>query len=346
MKKIVSIFLLLIILTASLASCTDDDGAPRGMKLASDRTAVDYSFYIPEEWIIDEMSTFSRAHAKGELSSVSVFTLDCDSEVTISDWWSTTYRPQIEGTMKDFAFVEQIDSLVVDKKSASAFVFTSSRAEGIVNKHRLTITKNGSKMYVIWFTSLVSEEHDYYSEELVYLNDIVNVFEFSEKQVATPLAPFEDESAPEGMMLISNKNIVLYSLYVPSTWIIDEQSAMTMAHASNENKSSVSVMQWNMAQGLTTIDEWWNDYHKAEMQSTWQQRFVIKSEGTEVTLGANEAKAYEYEISLSGLTYRFYVVASIDQGSIHVLTYTSTADLFESELNTVKEQIIPNFKFN
>ncbi|MBR2296737.1 MAG: hypothetical protein IKA43_04940 [Clostridia bacterium] len=346
-KKIISVILLLILMLPALVACGNDDGVPKGMKLASNRTRVDYSFFVPKEWVIDEMSDFSRAHSDNETTSISVFTFDCDSEITINDWWQNEYLPKITPTLKEYKFVEQTDKVVVDKKSASAYVFVTSRDEGSLNKHRVTITKNDSKMYVIWYTSLVTSDTDYYLENLGTLSTILSVFRFTPiTQDSAPLKPFEDENAPEGMMLISDKSIVLYSLYVPSTWIIDEQSAMTMAHVSEQNKSSVSVMQWNMTKDTTTIDKWWQDYHKAELQSTFGERLVIDSEGTEVKLGEAEAKAYEYHIWLSGMTYKYYVVASIDQGSIHVLTYTSTEELYDDEIDTVKEQILPNFSFN
>lgn len=345
MKKII-ITALAVIMALSLFSCADDDGAPNGMKLASDRARVDYSLYIPDEWVIDEKSTFCRAHAQSETASVSVFDFICQPDITIDEWWNDIYAPQIAPTLKEYAFIDSVDGIVVNKSAATAYVFTSARDEGASYKHRVTITKNGAKMYVIWYTALVTKDTDYYLESISAYNDIVNTFKISEIVGTSALAPFEDENTPEGMMLISNPNIVLYSLYVPRTWIIDDQSAMTMAHVSSEDKSSVSVMQWNITRDLTTIDGWWNDFHKKEMSATFGERFKVTSEGTEASLGQREAKAYEYEIALNGMTYQFYVVAAMDQGSIHVFTYTSVFGKYEQGLSIVKEQILPNFKFN
>ena len=101
-KKIISVILLLILMLPALVACGNDDGVPKGMKLASNRTRVDYSFFVPKEWVIDEMSDFSRAHSDNETTSISVFTFDCDSEITINDWWQNEYLPKITPTLKEY----------------------------------------------------------------------------------------------------------------------------------------------------------------------------------------------------------------------------------------------------
>lgn len=57
LKKILALFLALLSLSFSLAFLTacgeeGEDGAPYGMKLASDPELVDYLLYVPEDWVI------------------------------------------------------------------------------------------------------------------------------------------------------------------------------------------------------------------------------------------------------------------------------------------------------
>lgn len=155
----------------------------------------------------------------------------------------------------------------------------------------------------------------------------------------------KDEGVPDGMKLASNTDIVLYSLFVPEDWIIDEQSAMTMAHVSDSNKSSVSVMQWNMSQDSTTVDEWWTNYHKKELSASFPS-FTVLEEGTETIVDSRPAKSYTYTITFSETVYKYYVIGVLDQGSVHVITYTSTEELYEEALTVVKDEIVANFRFN
>ena len=63
MNKIISVFLILV-LVLGLASCgASEDGTPYGMKLASNREIVGYSLYVPEDWqvTISNGSTMAQA---------------------------------------------------------------------------------------------------------------------------------------------------------------------------------------------------------------------------------------------------------------------------------------------
>ena len=165
----------------------------------------------------------------------------------------------------------------------------------------------------------------------------------------------KDDEAPDGMKLASNKDIVAYSLFVPEEWTIDEQSAMTVAHVSSADKSSVSVMQWNLTSSLKSIDDWWT-FHKQENTEAFPSLTVVE-EGVEGIIDNRPSKSYTYTIEQTGLStdgkelktvYKFYVTAVIDQGSIHIITYTSTDEmgLYDKNITTVKDKILPNFKFN
>ena len=147
------------------------------------------------------------------------------------------------------------------------------------------------------------------------------------------------------MKLASNKKVVLYSLYVPSEWVIAQSDAMTLAYVSEQNKSSVSVMQWNLTEDTKTIDLWWENYHKKELQNTFDS-FSVLEEGVEWTVDGISAKCYTYTVTISGTTYKYLVTVVIDQGSLHAITYTSTEALYDETLPIVKDQILANMKFN
>lgn len=334
-----------------LVSC-ENDGAPRGMKLASDNSKVDYLFYIPEEWTVDEMSDFSRAHAESDAVSVSVFTFPLSEDIEISEWWSATYLPTLQKTLYSLSSLDSGKTGMVDGKFAVTFELTSEQEikEGedllpLTYKHKITVTKNGGSMYVIWYNGTITDKVDFYTESIGALDGILAEFKFSPIVEGEDITPENDKNAPEGMKLASNKDIVLYSLYVPNSWIIDESSAMTLAHVSNENKSSVSVMQWNITDDSTTVDDWWKNYHRAELEKTFDS-FTVIEEGTPCTVDGKDGKSYTYTVEIANKTYKYLVTSVIDKGSVHVITYTSTPELYEETLTVVKEQILASFKFN
>ncbi len=60
MKKIISLFFAVLMLV-SLAACGAEGDVPLGMKLASNREIVDYTLYIPEDWVIISQKGMTQA---------------------------------------------------------------------------------------------------------------------------------------------------------------------------------------------------------------------------------------------------------------------------------------------
>ena len=147
------------------------------------------------------------------------------------------------------------------------------------------------------------------------------------------------------MKLASNTDIVQYLLYVPSDWTVKDRSASTVAYVSEQNKSSVSVAQWNLTSEYTTIDAWWA-LALDEYTNTMPDFALVGEQGIARTLDGAEAKEYNYTARFSGVTYKYCVIASIDQGSIHVITYTSTEELFNEAYPIFNEAILGAFKFD
>ena len=154
---------------------------------------------------------------------------------------------------------------------------------------------------------------------------------------------------PNGMKLASNTSVVDYSLFVPESWIIDASDGKTMAHVSENDRSSVSVAQWNLTSDISSVDKWWDNY-KEQIGEVFTEMTVI-TEGEKLVVDGKAASKYVYSAKLGESKYPFMVVATIRNGSIYVITYTSMGEiddensLFAKNLGTVNS-IIENFRFN
>ena len=158
----------------------------------------------------------------------------------------------------------------------------------------------------------------------------------------------EDDDAPDGMKRISDPNLVGYSLYVPAAWISDLKSGVVSAYHSQTDASSIVMNQWNLTSDMTTVEAWWEQYTPA-FSATFTD-FALESE-EECFLGGAKARKYVYTAKMpTGQgeelmeTFRFMQVATVRRGMIYVFTYTSTAEVYESNLTDV-QSILDNFKF-
>ena len=154
---------------------------------------------------------------------------------------------------------------------------------------------------------------------------------------------------PKGMKLASDTSIVDYSLFVPEKWIIDSNDGKTMAHVSESDRSSVSVAQWNLTGDISSVDKWWENY-KEQIGEVFTD-ITVTTEAEKAVVDGKAASKYVYSAKLGENKYPFMVVATVRNGSIYVITYTSIGEiddensLFSKNLGTVNS-IIENFRFN
>ena len=127
-RRILSVLLIVLALCA-LSSCSGKTDVPKGMKLASDTSIVDYSLFVPEKWIIDISNGATMAHVSdADRSNVSVAQWNLTEELSsIESWWED-YKEQLNdddkkvfsGTM---TVVTEGEKTLLDGKAASKYVY-------------------------------------------------------------------------------------------------------------------------------------------------------------------------------------------------------------------------------
>ena len=148
---------------------------------------------------------------------------------------------------------------------------------------------------------------------------------------------------PKGMQLASNTDIVDYKLFVPEEWTVDRRSDFTSSVAFASDHSSISVSQWNLTDSTRNYDTWWTNEFKPELEYILHNPTII-SEGDEIQIDGTDSKKYVYTGETREGKYKFMTVATIRQGSIYVITYTSTEELYDKHINEVNK-ILENIKF-
>jgi hypothetical protein len=155
----------------------------------------------------------------------------------------------------------------------------------------------------------------------------------------------DESDVPDGMQLASDTKIVDYNLYVPEDWIVDTNPALavSMAHVSASDRSNISVAQWNLTTDTSTVDKWWENEYKQQLIDSLNADITL--EGKEIIIDGKSAKQYEFSAVIDGTTYKYMVSATVRNGSIYVITYTSNEENYDKNLDDVSA-ILENMKFN
>ena len=361
MKKHLILTILILVLSVFITSCGADmapDGKPipDGMKLASDMSRVNYAMFVPEDWLIDLQTNVTMAHVNpGDLTSVQMTSCKLSSDITDLDTWWAQYKQELESA-GSVEIVKENEKAVIDGVAAKKVTYKITLTVEFIENGENKVSEKTYKcivvgvikndcIYELLYNSvedLTAEDGGPFSTNMEAFEEILKNIRLTDKLYPSDKEEIKDENSPSGMKLASNTDIVDYSLYIPDSWIIDNQTGNTLAHVSDSDKSSIQVGQWNFTKNLKDFDTWWVEYKKQlERVST----VVEISELTDTTVNGVAAKKAEYIIKVGSNEYKCLVNAIVRKNSVYVILYTSTLDGYDANTDDVKA-IIDNFKFN
>ena len=341
MKRITSIILILATLLslALLTSCKKSD-APEGMQLVKGGIDYAYSFYAPEEWVVANL---------GEVACTYASRVD-----TTSMTFAETTRP--EGSIKDYFESEKAlfpyeITVVTDGESCSfgnadklalKYVYTYEYKKASYTCMQIFV-ENGEQFYIFTYTASSSErepEKSYYQYYLEKVQASIDAFKFNNKTSPAPTAPSYEKDA-DGYLLVSDKRVSGFSLYVPDTYTVDYSSALVSVSREGKN-----VTMSETTYPASTQDEYWKKRREdieaiadkitnenGETVSSFKE--IAASEKIDAA-NADAAVKYEYSYVLDGVEYRVCQILARKGtigGSVYVFTYTATANEYESGLS-------------
>ncbi len=162
------------------------------------------------------------------------------------------------------------------------------------------------------------------------------------------VASCSNGDAPRGMKIACDTSIVDYTLYVPESWIIDSMGHTSSAHASDSDRSSISVKKTS----VDTIDKWWQSYKNA-LTTTFKD-LKLEIEGEDYVLATLNGKKYAFTASFNNASYYKYEIIAIEKGGYvyeilikyqGIMKNGTVSYSDEIHKDNIKK-ILDNFKFN
>lgn len=173
--------LSIVLIVCAFTSCSDKDDVPKGMKLASDTSVVDYSLFVPEEWmIVTRNGATSVQVSKTDCSSVSVAQWNLTDEISSIDAWWEDYKEQMNNIFAEMTVVTEGEKTVVDGKAASKYIYYGT-FNGVKYTYMVVATIRNNSIYVITYTSMgeVDDEKNLFAKNLGTVNSIIENFRFN-----------------------------------------------------------------------------------------------------------------------------------------------------------------------
>ena len=155
-------------------------------------------------------------------------------------------------------------------------------------------------------------------------------------------------TVPNGMQAIASE-AADYDLIVPSEWLVDTTVGMTSAYMEDRTRSSISVCANEISGKITSADAYWELFSE-QFTSTFADFTMLDSEPVSVTVGSAyennsvEGLKYRYTATVGDTKYQWMQILFIRNATMYIMTYTATADVYESHLDDVND-VIAYFSF-
>ena len=344
--KILSAFLLCVMLISSFSACSEQSDAPEGFQLVACE-GDKFRLYVPTQgWSPNtESGTTSALFSADPVIAINVFVADDAGEMTVEDYWKYSESNfKKEFGEENYSFVGS-EKATLGGQPAQKFVyevktdlFVKDEDDQIVTYRIMTILCSyKGEMYVFTYTAPAEERFDMHLEDVEGEGGILDYFRFDVPYSGEGKVYPDNVEIPEGMKLISTDERP-YRFFVPEGWVTNNKADFSAAYYSSTDSSNVSLQY--LILGSLEMDKTVEEYF-AECEERYKKVFesyellVVE----DVTMDGVAAKKYTYTIVSGGVTYK-QMQAIVERGStMYVLTYTALPENFESHLGDVDKMI-------
>lgn len=176
MKKLLCAIALLLVL-ASLASCTPKiPDVPEGMiEVSNDK--VDYHLYVPDDWTAETSTgVITAKYSDSIMVNVSMMAATVTEETKdIESYWSQ-YTDNFSSTIEGFELLKENEAVLLDGHEASRYVYKGTVAGSVEAQYQQVICIKDGIIYIFTYTA----SPDKYEEYLSDVEDMLKNFKFKD----------------------------------------------------------------------------------------------------------------------------------------------------------------------
>lgn len=160
----------------------------------------------------------------------------------------------------------------------------------------------------------------------------------------------DEGDAPDGMKA-AHVSAADYRVYVPSEWVVDtaENSLMASAHASETDRTNLTVMAYTGDRTYASLEEYFAAYRTGlekmfDLDDDGKTTFSMLTDGDRCLLGGAAANKYVYSGKVGGVELKYEQIVSYFDGNYYLVTFTADVSLFDEHTDDF-DQILQNFAF-
>ena len=336
MKRICSAALTLILILSLLAltACGKNDGTPKDMQLVKGGENEGYYFYGPEEWVVANVGDIACTYASKIDRSSITFAQGEKPEGSVEEYFESE---KAKLPYNNVSVTVNGEDCTFGNSVGKKFVYTyeyKASADGTPFSYtamQIFVSFDG-RFYIFTYTASNSERSDgqsYYEFYLEKVSSVIENFKLTSKSESEDKKA-EYERDHEGHILVSDKTLSGFKMYVPDSYKVDHSSSMV----SVTNSVGANITMSQLTNTGLTFPEYWQARKDSINALAGGTLTEIQANVSLTVPGTNRAMAYEYTYVLDGVSYHVYQVIVIESAvNGYVFTYTASEEHYTEHLS-------------
>ncbi len=351
MKKTLSLFVTILMLVGvlvTLASCggtntNTTSEVPEGMKLVRGGEDIGYYFYAPTEWTVASDGMYNVVYVSS-INNTSVSFVEAPMpEGSIAEYFESE-KAKMPAEITVTTNGEKCN--LGNATAAYRYVFNYVYQDVQIRAMQVFATFE-DRFFILTYTYIpfyVTEGEDtYYTTYLGKVEGIMESIKFVEKKPGSTQAP-EYTTDNDGYILISDRTLCGFDMYVPKAYTPGTSSAIVSA--TRDDGTHVNISQVTMNLGL---EKYW-EIREGELKAMADT--VIDENGKTVStynlihmddkaseVGNTLRCSFEYTYTYNGREMHIYQVYIRTSGKDYMFTYSADEALYNEHLAEAKKII-------
>ena len=365
MRRFLIFTILLVLSVGSFSACKKDETeVPEGLQIVKE--SDDYIFFGPESWTIANRGAICSTYISAVNNTNISFTEAKNPVGTIPEYFADS----LDEFTYDITLHVRDEKCSFGSKDTTAdeaykYIYSYKYEERDFICMQILLRENG-KFYIFTYTSYgkIDDAESYYATHLEKANLAAQNVIFKSGSADQENAPTTEYIRDEdGYVLVSDKTLSGFDLYLPEDYeIIDNSSIVTAKISDNANitlsratGTGVYILDYlsTRRKELSSVVENLTDIEVSAATATDRLAFDTMSITHDKNLKFGKlypnVMAYEYTYTYNGTEYHVYQVVGVDPGFLglfgasgYVFTYTATEGEYAmhiDEIKTVLEKI-------
>ena len=355
MKKLIAIFLIILLASLVLSACASEEiEVPDGLQIVKISNADGYQFFGPEGWIVANDGRICASYVS-TINNTSITLAKVDApEGSVQEYFNS----EKSKFAYEISVIEEGETSFGNAESAYYYIYTFKYEDRDFATMQIFVN-NAEDFYIFTYNSYgdPNDESSEYQNYLKQVRPAIDAFKFTEKSSETN-EEANKVTDSDGYVLVSDKTLCGFEIYLPSECEVIQASTQVSAKFSDKanlnitkaSSTGVSILDYlstrkaqletlfgevtDLKIELYTLPDLSGD--KADLFADFDVAPTANADISFGNLSKSQTIVYEYSYSHLGVTYCVYQILGVDSYNGYVLTYTATADEYESHLETLK----------